>query len=278
MRFPQIVAVAAGLSVATAAAAAPTSHEVLGGMLKNAGGNTAFAKLGVIKLDADEAETLSDGTTNDGGFIGWVDAGSIRNFRLNLGPDVVLAVNGDTAWATVNGELDTRPQSNRKIPEAIHQKLFPLMLPFSLQWPGLTLGDVTEGQVEGTDTWRVSVTVPKGYFGVPSMDTTWYAHADRETLAFVAFESVPPVEIRKVTDEGMRFRPLKWQTLNGCKLPSQIMIDGIDFSFHPNGHVRITRVEATALGRFDPRLFLHPRKLEAFDRGDLPEDGPGGSS
>jgi hypothetical protein len=264
------------LMIVTAAhAAPPSSSEVLEGMLRAAGGRQAFAELGVIDLRAEENETLSDGKTTSNRFEAWIDTSSLTNLRLEMPPEVVLVRNNDILWAQVAGELDTRPQTPRQVDGTLNAKLFPLLLPFSLTMPGVDVGDeVTESEVEGTDTWRVPVIFRPGFFPTPVMNTTWYVHADRSDGSFVAAEFLPSVEFRKVADEGVRYRPLKTTTYGRVKLATQILMDGLDFSWVPNGHVRITEIDVDTGGRFDPRLFFHPDRLEELESDDIPLGPP----
>jgi len=258
-------------------AAAPSASDVVDGMLRAAGGREAFSELGVIQLRADENETRSDGSTMSNTFTAWIDSSTFANLRLEMPPEVVLARNNDTLWAQVAGKLDTRPQTPRQVDGTLNAKLFPLLLPFSLEMPGVIVGDsVTEASVEGTDTWRIEVSFRPFFFPTPTMNTVWYVHADRRDGSFVAAEFLPPVELRNVNDEGVRYRPLKHETHGGVKLTTQLLMDGIDFSWIPNGHVRVTKATVTTGGRFDPRLFFHPDRLDALEEDDIPLGPPSG--
>ena len=266
-----VVALASAVHAAT-----PSATAVLDGMLQSAGGSQAFSELGVIQLRADESETLSDGKTTSNTFEAWIDSSSLRNLRLEMPPEVVLARNNDTFWAQVAGNIDTRPQTPRQVDSTLNAKLFPLLLPFSLTMPGVELGEVTAGSVEGVETWRLEVRFRPGFFPTPTMNTVWYVHADRRDGSYVAAEFLPPVELRNVNDEGVRYRPLKLETHGGVKLTTQMLLDGIDFSWVPNGHVRVTKNQVSIGGRFDPRLFFHPERLEALEEDDLPLGPPSG--
>ena len=268
------VSISALMAASVAQAAAPSAADVVDRMLRASGGAKAFSELGVIQLRADENETRSDGSTMSNTFEAWVESGTMRNMRLEMPPEVVLARNNDTLWAQVAGTVDTRPQTPRQVDGTLNAKLFPLLLPFSLEMPGVDVGAVTEGSVEGTDTWRLEVRFRPGFFPTPTMNTVWYVPANRADGSYGAVEFLPPVELRNVNDEGVRYRPLKHETHGGVKLITQMLMDGLDFSWVPNGHVRVTKTDITTGGRFDPRLFFHPERLDALEEDDVPLGPP----
>lgn len=251
------------------AADPPTADDLVARMIRAAGGGDAFASLGVLRFDVVEEETLSDGTVKKGSFIGYSDCGSLDSLRLELPQDVVLGKTARGAWAKVQGKVDDRPQSPRMAVGTLNSKLFPILLPFSLQSRGVELGAVSAAAFEGTPTWRLAVTFRPGFFNAPSMSGTWHVHAEQATGRYLTAEFVPPVEVRAVADEGVRYRPLKTTTVGGVTLPQQILLDGIDFSGRPNGHVRVSRVAAAVHTDYDPTLFMDPRQLEALDSGDV---------
>lgn len=270
-----VISIVLALVAAHASAASPTADEIFAGMLKQAGGMGPFSELGVLAMEVSESETLSDGTSESAEYEMWIDTSTLQNFRLEVGPNVELAVHGDRAWARINGQLDRRPQVPRRVEGDIRKKVFPLLMPFSLTMEGVTRGErVFPGEIEGQATWRLPIAVEPGFFSTPSMETTWYVHASQEDLSYVAIESVPPVELRKVADEGMRMRPLVTDQVGGATLTTRMIVDGLDFSFVPNGHVRVTRVDVEVIPRFDPRLFFHPDQLEALESGDVPLEAP----
>ena len=49
------------------------------------------------------------------------------------------------------------------------------------------------------------------------------------------------------------------------QLPVQVLLDGIDLNGSPTGHVRVTKMQATVRGPYDPKLFLHPLEVQALE-------------
>ncbi len=250
-------------------ATTPSAEAVVAGMVRAAGGADAYAALGVLKLEVSEEETLSDGTVKRTAFVGYADCMSPDSLRLELPGDVVLAKTPRGAWAKVKGEVDGRPQSPRMAAGTLNSKLFPIMLPFSLEASGVELGTVEAATFEGTPSWRLEVRFRQGFFIAPSMSGSWHVHAERASGRLLAAEFLPPPQFRSVADEGVRYRALKTGTLGGVTLPEQLLLDGIDFDGRANGHVRLTRVASSVHGDFDPTLFMDPRELDALDRGTV---------
>ena len=64
----------------------------------------------------------------------------------------------------------------------------------------------------------------------------------------------------------IRYRVLKQAAIgSGAQLPVQVLLDGIDLNGSPTGHVRVTKMQVTVRGPFDPKLFLSPQELEALE-------------
>ncbi len=261
---------AIALLAAPLAAAQPTPDALVAKAIAAAGGSDAFTALGVIELTIAEQENLIDGTVNSSSLTGYVATSSLDNQRLELPGDIVLVRNGITGWATRKGQVDTRPQSPIMAYGTVNQKLFPLLLPFSLQTPGVAVSAVTDSTFQGAPSWRASVTFPANFFTSPSMITEWsaeFAKADGRLL-FVEFQ--PPAQFAKARDEGVRYRALRTTTVKGVTLGSEILLDGIDAHGIENGHTRIVKVKPAIRGAFDATLFVHPDKVAAFEDADIP--------
>lgn len=249
-----------------AGAAAPEPAALLQGMLEAAGGMEAFQQLGVLEFTVTSEETTSGGQQRNRVWTAYVDAATLANMRLELPGEIVIARNGDTAWATQQGVLDERPQTPKMAQATLNQRLFPLLLPFTLAMDGVRLGDVFETSFEGVPAWRVAVTFPRNFFITPSMETSWYLHVRQDDGSLIAAEFMPPEDIRQVAAEGVRYRALKHATLgSGVQVPVQLLLDGIDAYGSPNGHVRVTKLQVRVRGPFDPTLFLHPDRLAAIE-------------
>jgi hypothetical protein len=148
--------------------------------------------------------------------------------------------------------------------------MFPLLLPFSLTMNGVHVSEVVAATFEDQPVWQLNVVFDRFFFVSASMNTDWRMTVRRSDHALLAAEFLPPVEFRKVTTEGVRYRYLQHATIGGVRLPTQVLLDGIDFDRVENGHVRVTKVKPSPRGPFDPELFVDPRRLEALAGG-----GPG---
>lgn len=261
------ILIAAVLTVPIQAhAAPPNADELLESMLEAAGGMEAFRELGVLEIALNEEETAADGTQRNRMSTAYLDAKTLADLRLDLPGEIVVARNGSTAWATRSGAIDDRPQTAKMAIATLNQRLFPLLLPFSLAMEGVQLGKVRETTFEGEPAWVMAVTFSDDFFVTPSMATTWYVHISKEDGSLLTAEFFPPPGVREVSAEGIRYRVLKRTTIGaGSQLPVQVLLDGIDVNGAPTGHVRVTRMQIRVRGPFDPTLFLHPIQLEAIE-------------
>lgn len=269
MHRPILTALIATLLPALAVAAPPSPSRAVDTMLDALGGREAFTGLGVVRLDIREEETAADGTIRKGAATLYVHSSDLDNLRLEFPPQVVLASTGRGAWATVNGEVDTRPQSEVMAQKSLNQRTFPTLLPYSLLMEGVDVEAVSEAVLDGTPAWRLTVDFPEQFFMAPSMQTDWSAYVDRSSGEFLAAEYLPHSGMQATRDEGIRYRVLKWEEVDGVRLPARILLDGIDPMGNPTGHTAVHSVSSTVVGEWDPSLFLHPDRLKAIEEGDL---------
>ncbi len=264
---------AATLLAATCASAAepsvPSADTVLERMLAAAGGREAFAALGVVELAAELNETTADGSVTDKSrFRGYAATDRLDELRLELDGDLVIVRSGASGWATRRGEMDTRPQTPIMARGTATQRLFPLLMPFSLTMEGLAISEVHQATFDGVPTWSARVAVPPGFFTSPMMNVPWTLHVAQSDGRLLAAEFQPPPEFAAEAAEGVRYRYQKTQSVGGVKLPSSVMMEGMDASGVANAHVRVVTIAASSKGEFDPVLFLSPDKLQALDEGD----------
>jgi hypothetical protein len=245
----------------------PDADAILKGALDAVGGEQAFQELGILEISITEEETRADGQRHKKQLTGYLNTANLTNMRLELPGNIVIARAGGESWATRDGEIDERPQTPQMASGMLNQRLFPLFLPYTLGMGGVTLSDVTESSFEGEPSWRIAVRFREKFFMSASMSTTWYVHVRRSDHAVLAIEFLPPVEFRQVATEGVRYRTLKQTETKGSQLPSQILVDGIDFDGSPTGHVRVTKLSIRVLGPNEPALFLHPVVLKAIEGG-----------
>jgi hypothetical protein len=150
----------------------------------------------------------------------------------------------------------------------LNQRLFPLLLPYSLAMDGIRLSNPQQSNFDGEPAWRVAVDFPPGFFVAPSMKTTWYLYVRKADFMMLGVEFIPPPAVRTIRSEGIRYRPLKWVSLgSGVQLPAQILLDGIDMYGAPTGHVRVTNLAITVRGGYDPTLFINPDRLQQIEDG-----------
>lgn len=260
------------LAAASGWAAPPTPDQLLDLMLTGAGGGDDFAAVGVLALSVNEEETMSDGSTDTGSWQSYVYTGNLDNMRLELPGQIVVVRNQDQAWASVGGKVDDRPQTPRMARGTVDQKLFPLLLPFSLTMEGVALRDISASSFEGTPSWRATVVLPTGFMASPSMGgAPWRLEVARDGGRLLAAEVLPPDNMRQVAGEGLRYQAIGWQEIGAAKVPSKVLLEGIDFNRNRNGHVRITTIESKVRGPFDPTLFVNPSRLEDIEEGEIPE-------
>jgi hypothetical protein len=218
---------------------------------------STLAQHDMLRLAIHEEETASDGTTKGRDLTAVLHGGRLENIRLELGQNISLVLNNKTGWAMIQGEVDTRPQTPRMAAGNIRQTIFPLMLPYSLRMTGVQLGMVTEGSFDGTAAWVIEVGFKPDFFTAPSMSTTWKVFISRAD------------QFRAVTDEGIRYRILKRQNVDGLNLPAQVLLDGIDLAGVENGHVKVTKITAQTAGPLDLGLFINPKDSAKLDAGDV---------
>lgn len=268
MTFRTIVLAAAVALPVAAWAAPPDGDQLLANMLDAAGGLDAFRELGVLEITIDGEETAADGTQRNRRTTAYIDTGTLSNMRIELANDVVVARNGRNGWATLAGSLDDRPQASRMAIATINKRLFPLLLPFTLEMEGIQLSEVHETSFEGEPAWRAALTFPMHFFVSPSMETTWHVYVRKSDNVLLAAEFFPPDSVRQIRPEGIRYRVIKRTTIgSGVRLPAQVLLDGIDENGAPTGHVRVTKLQIKVRGPFEPALFLHPDQLEAIEEG-----------
>lgn len=243
----------------------PTAEAVVERTIEAAGGKAAFQRLGVLEMTVQEEETTSDGKTERDSYTAYAYAPRLDTLRMEPSSAVVIACNKGVGWATQRGELDTRRQTPRMAVGAIHQKLFPLLLPFSLDMEGTYVKDVTPASFDGEEVWRLSVGFERMFFIGPVMNTDWQLTVRKDDYELLAAEFVPPMEYRDVQDEGVRYRFLKHADIDGVRLPTQVLLDGIDFDGIENGHVRVTKIALEVRGDQDRALFVPPKAPEAAE-------------
>lgn len=264
------LAVILALSVAGVGyASPPPSAKTLVDRAKMAaGGQSTFAKLGVLKVEVHEEETTAKGEKHTSSFTGYVNAAEPEQMRLELPGDVVLATpGGGKGWATIRGNEDDRPLTPYKSVTTMRSKLFPLLVPFSLDLDGVSLDGAHAATWEGKEVWRIGVSFPKNFFGSPIMDVPWELLQERDTNKLLAWEFLPPAEYESYTTEGMRYRVLTWKTVDGVTFPAKVLAEGITTKGQIDNHYRTVEITVNPLGDVGADLFIPPSVKEKLDSG-----------
>lgn len=257
--LPLILAVSAAAGAAT-----PQPDEVVERVIAAVGGD-AFAAIGVLELAVDEEATRNDGTSSRNHYTAWVDTANLQNARMQLPGEVIVARGGGEGWSTTAGVLDDRPQTPGMAARTLNQSLFPLLLPYSLRMEGVWVKEVAETTWEGRPAWALLIPFAKGFFINPALTTTWRVVVAKDDASILAVDFLPGVEYQEVQPMGMRYRILKYDEVNGARVPSQILAVGMNLAGQESGATRLTRAAPTIHGPWDPRLFINPQRLEALD-------------
>jgi hypothetical protein len=265
---PLLAAIVIGIAV-PAAAETPDAETIVERAVAAADPGDSLAHHDLIRAAIREEETPSGGATEIKEFTVLVHGGRLQNARLELSKDVSLVLHGGEGWATVRGELDNRPTAPRMAAGTVRQKIFPLLFPFSLQLDGVRLDEVSPATFDNREAWAVEISFAPEFFAAPSMLTTWTIFFDRELHRVLGAEFYPPEEVRSPESEGVRYRILSWKTVDDIDLPGHVLLEGLDFNGIENGHFRVTKIEYSDGGPFDPSLFVHPETLERLDAGDV---------
>jgi hypothetical protein len=232
-----------------------------------AAGGEAFSQLGVLQLEVHEEQTRNDGVRSTKDYTLMVDTRNLANLRMEYPNGTVVGANATGGWGIENGVQDDRPQTPTMARKTINQTAFPLLMPYSLKMQGVWVKEVRESTLDGRDVWVLAIPFSKGFFLSPVLTTTWFMVVAQDDYSILAFEFVPPVEFRKVSPVGIRYRILKLQEAEGAKIAEQILSVGISPQGQESGLVRVTKSKAS-VRHWEPSLFLSPAQLEALEEED----------
>lgn len=263
-----VCAMGAILSVVGSAAAADLPAPVAAAE-QAAGGESQLASLGYLSITGTESETTPDGKNHSNTFQALVGTDGLELLQVDITPQVKLVTTPAASWAMVKGALDQRPSSGMMARGTVHEKIFPVLLPFSLAMKGITVGAVEDTTFEGTPVWRVAVTVPRDFFASAVMNTVWHVLIAKKDHRVVAAEFQPPAQYRSVQLEGVRYRYESFAKIKGCSLPSEVLIEGIDANGAPNSHFAKLELTMKPVSDVPRTTFVHPKVLERLDKGDV---------
>jgi len=265
MRYLSILLSIAALVPGTVIAGQlPEPGEIVDKAIAAVGGD-GLAKLEVLRLAVSEDKTQNDGQASSNNYTAYVDMAGLKSMRLELAGGVVLGRTGDDAWATNQGVFDERPQTPYMAGGTLNQTLFPILLPYSLKMDGVWVKEVGEIEWEGRPAWTLLIPFVKGFFVSPVLTTTWRIVVAKDDYSILGVDFLPPVDLRDVQFMGIRYRILKYDDIEGARIPSQVLAIGINFEGYESGATRITRIQPTAYGPWEAGLFVSPVRLEALE-------------
>lgn len=245
--------------------------DVLERMIAAAGGREAMSQLGFLQSVVREEETMANGEQKARAVTTLVRTDGLSGMHLQLGPDLGLYCNPESAWAMVNGEVDDRPQTPNMARGTINMRVVPTLAPFSLELPGVQPLKPEEAVWEDQKVWKLPVLFAKNFFAVPVLVATWTFYVRQSDGQLLAMEVYPPEQFREGVEEGLRYRLSRFIDVGGVSLPSRILVEGLDYDGVENGHFMIVDVEHRVLKGIDPILFVDPAKIEALDESDFPD-------
>jgi hypothetical protein len=225
-----------------------------------AGGLDAFKSLGIVELRIKREEVTQDGKVIDS---------AKKLFFLAPGPTpgrteepqfkVVAGDDGTGGWALMGDKPDSRPSTNYMVKRLLTTDLFPLMLPFSLTWEGVTVASVAPADLGGVPVWRLQVQLSPTFFHTPQISRAWTVDIARHTSALVRAVS-PATDLGKgVTADGMQFTWGEVTRVRGVALPQYERVVGLDPYGREKSHSRIDRISYDLVPRADAaKLFANP--------------------
>jgi hypothetical protein len=249
---------------AVGAAEMPKPEVIVERMIAAVGGD-GFADLEVLKLEVTEEQTRNDGTSSENRYTAYVDASALDNLRMELAGEVVIGCNGGDSWATSKGVFDDRPQTPLMARGTLNQSLFTLLLPYSLGFDGVWVKEVAETTWDGKEAWALMLPFAKGFFVSPILTTTWRVVVDKSDYSILGVDFLPPVDLRDVQPMGIRYRILKYDEIEGAKIPSWVLSVGINLDGQESGATRVTKVSTSVYGPWEPGLFVSPARLDALE-------------
>jgi len=245
---------------AGAPSAPPSADEAIHRACDSAGGLDAFRGLGILAIEVSSEEVAQDGHTGSRHTnLFFLAPGPVPG-RLEF-PDsnVVLGDDGHGGWGVIREHADGRPTTTFMVKRSLTNYLFPILLPFSLVWDGVSVTDVSAATVSGKSVWRLSVSLPHTFFDTSQIANRWTVDLDRDTFALVRAES-PATDLGKgVTADGMRFARHGAVQLGDVRFPSEQQLIGLDQDGREKTHTRLDHLKYRQLPDSEAaRLFGNP--------------------
>jgi hypothetical protein len=249
-----------------------------------AGGIEAFAALGMVEVKISREEVSQDGqTTTEAKGIVFLAPGPTPGRTEDPQLKIIAGDDGNGGWALVGGQPDARPSTLYMVKRLITADLFPLLLPFSLTWEGVTVAEVVPGEAGGRSVWRLRVELTRTFFFTPQISTSWTVDFDSRSFALVRAES-PATDLGKgVKADGMLFLWSDPVRVGNLSLPGVQRLIGLDEVGRQKSHSRIDRMTYRVLqAQAAEKLFANPipperrPKVPAMQPPGQPQPKPGG--
>ncbi|MFZ5786281.1 MAG: hypothetical protein ACOY3Y_07540 [Acidobacteriota bacterium] len=230
----------------------PTTVSAIKRACDVAGGLEAFRRLGIVQADVVSDEITQDGTTSSKRTtLALVPPGPLPARLERPDAKVVAGDDGTGGWAVADRRPDARPSTAYMIRRLVQTELFPLLLPFSLTWEGVSITDVKAMEIEGQPVWRLSVTLARTFFHTPQISTEWTVDFDRRTWALVRAQC-PYTDLGQgIKADGMRFTWSDPVKVRDVWLHGTQRVIGLDEAGQENAHTRVDKA----------RYGLHPASL-----------------
>jgi hypothetical protein len=245
---------------AAAEPAPPSPVAALRRALEAAGGMDALRRLVVLKLVVEREEITTSGEHHQRRLTYYLQLpGPVPGRLEDAAAQLVAGDDGSGGWAQLAGRPDQRPSTTVMVKRIVSSALFPLLMPFSLTWEGVTIEQVTARKLDGRNTWLLSVRLPRTFFHTPQIATEWKVYLDAESFEVLRAES-PHVDLgHGITADGMRFSWPKRIDFHGVSLPAVMTVIGLDEADQEKPHSQINRVTASRVTPAEAAaLFTNP--------------------
>ncbi len=251
----------AGAALAqTPGGAPPPADELIRKACDAAGGIDKFRALGIVQLTLNRNEIANDGTETKSETNFYFRAPGPIPARLeNLEQQLVAGDDGSGGWAVTGNAVDSRAMTVYMVERVIRTDLFPLLMPFSLTWDGVTVRQVVADTVEGTPAWRLDLALPTSFFFTPQISSNWKIYVDRNKFTVLRAESDPTDLGKGVKADGMLITWAKPVKLGEVWLYSQMVTLGRNMKGEIQPHSRRDTMTYKLLPVTEaPKLFPNP--------------------
>jgi hypothetical protein len=238
----------------------PSPDLLLNRAWEEAGGLEAFKRLGILLVEVSSEETTQEGTVSGSKSKTFFLAPGPTPGRIEIDkPPVLSGDDGTGGWAIVGGKPDARPSTKAMVKRLVTTNLFTVMLPFSLNWDGVTAKGVEPTVIKGIPVWRLYIEMMPGFFHSPQIATTWRVDFDRTTYAVVQADC-PATDLGKgITADGMRVSWDSHRDVMGLRLPGAQRIIGLSEAGAEKAHSRKEQIRYEVIDTaMKARLFSNP--------------------